>query len=98
MSLGGAGEQVERLVVVDCAVVEHHPTVAVRGVLAQAHVGHDDQIGMGVLQRSGGELDDALVVVGAGAELVLVRRDAEEQDAGHAEPQGLAGLLDRVRN
>ncbi len=43
-----------------------------RGVLAHADVGDHDQIGVGLLQRPGRELNDALVVVGAGAGLVLV--------------------------
>ena len=48
--------------------------VAVVGVLAQADVGDDEQLGVRVLDRARRELDDALVVVGAGALGVLARR------------------------
>ena len=37
------------------------------GVLAQAHVGDHQQVGVGVLDRAHGQLHHALVVVGAGA-------------------------------
>ena len=53
---------------------------------------------MGLLDRARGELDDALVVVGAGALLVLVVRDAEQQHRGDAERRDLARLLDRRRD
>ena len=53
--------------------------------------------GMRVLDRARRELDDALVVPGARALLVLVGRDAEQQHGGDAERVRLAGLLDRVR-
>ena len=46
---GGAGQQLERRVVVDVAVGAQHAAVAVVGVLAQAHVGDDEQIGVGGL-------------------------------------------------
>ena len=70
----GAREQLERRVVVDRAVGAQHAAVAVARVLAQAHVGDDEQVGVRVLDRARGELDDALVVPGARALLVLVRR------------------------
>ena len=41
-----AGEQLERLVVVDDAVGAQDAAVAVRGVLAQAEVGEDQQVGI----------------------------------------------------
>ena len=53
--------------------------VAVARVLAEAHVGDDEQVGVRVLDRARGELDDALVVPRPGALLVLVRRDAEQR-------------------
>ena len=49
---------------------------------------------MGGLDRARRELDDALVVPRAGALLVLVGGQAEQQHAGDAERGGLAGLLD----
>ncbi len=76
------------------AVLAQHAAVAVRRVLAQAQVGDDEQVGVGGLDRARGELDDALVVPRAGALLVLVGGQAEEQHAGDAERGGDARLLD----
>ena len=73
---GGAGEQLERGVVVDDAVGAQHAAVAVARVLAQAQVGDHEQVGIGGLDRARGELDDALVVPRARALLVLGRRAA----------------------
>src|SRR3712207_8798256 len=41
-----AGEQVDRAVVVDLAGRREQPAVAVARVLAQAHVGHHEHVGM----------------------------------------------------
>ena len=90
---GGAGEQLERCVVVHAAVVEHDAAVAVAGVGAQAHVGDHDQLRVRLLERSNRELDDALVVVGARALLVLLGRQAEQQHGGDAELVRLSGVL-----
>ena len=68
--------------------------VAVVGVLAQADVGHDEQLGVRLLDRARGELDDALVVVGAGALGVLAVGDPEQQHGGQAERLRGARLLD----
>ncbi len=95
---GGLGQQLERQVVVHLAVVAHHAAVAVRGVLAQAHVGDHDELGVGVLERPDGQLDHALVVVGAGRALVLLGRQAEQQHRRHAGGVGGARLLDQVRD
>ncbi len=63
---GGAGEKLQAHVVEDLAgILLHDPAVAVARVLAQAHVRHDQQLGDGVLYGAGGELHDALRVVGA---------------------------------
>ena len=77
------------------AVGPHDAAVAVRRVLAQAQVGDHEQLGVGGLDGAGGELDDPLVVPGARAVLVLGGRQAEQQDARHAERGELARLLDR---
>ena len=45
------------------------------------------------LDRAGGELDNALVVPGAGALLILVRGDSEEQHRGDPEARRFARLL-----
>ena len=86
-----------REVVVDLAVADE-AAVAVRGVLAEADVGDHDQFGVGLLQRPHRHLHDALVVVGAGAGLVLGGGDAEEQD--RADPGGgdLGRLRDQLRD
>ena len=81
----GARQQLERLVVVDHAVGAQHAAVAVARVLAQAQVGDHEQLGMGGLDRARGELDHALVVPCAGALLVLVGGQPEQQHAGDAE-------------
>ena len=56
------------------------------------------QVRVGLLERAHGELHDALVVVGAGALLVLLGGHAEQQHRRDAERVRLAGLLDRVRD
>ena len=91
----GAGEQLERLVVVDDAVGAQHAAVAVRRVLAQAQVGDDQKVRIGGLDRPRGELDHALVVPRARAFGVLARRQPEQQDGGNAERVRDARLLDR---
>ena len=93
---GGAGEQLERRVVVDDAVGAQHAAVAVARVLAQAEVGDHQQVGVLGLDRARGELDDALVVPRARALLVLARREPEQQHGRDPERGGLAGLLHRV--
>ncbi len=56
----------------DGRVGAQHAAVAVRGVLAEAEVGDHREVRMGLLDRSGGQLHDALVVPGARALLVLL--------------------------
>jgi hypothetical protein len=67
-------------------------------VLAQAHVGDDEQVRVGLLDRARGELDHALVVPGSRALVVLVRRDAEEQHGRQAQRRSRSGLVDRPRD
>ena len=76
--------------------VSDHAAVAVARVLAQAQVGDHEQLGMGLLDRARGELDDPLVVPGARALLVLGGREPEQQHGGDPELRRLAGLGDRV--
>ena len=92
---GHLGEQLEREVVDDLAVL-HHAAVAVVHVLAQADVGDHDQLGHLVLDGADGELHDAFGVVGAAGRRVLVRGDAEQQDGRDAEPLDLAHLGQQV--
>ena len=72
-------------VVVDLAV-DDHAAVAVRRVLAEADVGEQHELGEARAQRAQRALDDAVVVPGAGALLVLLLRDAEEHHGADAEP------------
>jgi len=74
-----ARDELDARVVVDAAAGTDQPAVAVIGVLAQADVGHDEQLRVRLLDRARRELDDALVVVGAGALGVLAVGDPEEQ-------------------
>ena len=91
-----AGEQLERDVVVHLPVLAHDSAVAVRGVLAQAHVGDHDQVRVRLLERAHGQLHDALVVVCARALLVLLGGEPEQQHGRDAELMGDARLLDGV--
>ena len=90
-------QQLDREVVVDFgAAFAEDTAVAVRGVLAETDVGHHDQVGMGLLQRPHRHLHDPLVVVGAGAELVLGGGDPEEHQRPDPGGGDLARLLDQV--
>jgi hypothetical protein len=70
--------------------------VAVGGVLAEADVGDHGEVGVGVLQRADRHLHDPLVVVGAGADVVLVGGDAEDQHRFDPGRGDLAGVLHEV--
>ncbi len=91
----GFGQQLDRDVVVDLALADE-AAVAVRGVLAEADVGDHGQVGVGLLERPHRHLHDALVVVGAGAGLVLGGGDAEEEDGADAGGGDLGGLGDQL--
>src|SRR5439155_8993940 len=69
------GDQLQRLVVRDLAVADD-AAMSVRGVLAQTHVGEENE----ATAAEGTErtLHDPVVVVGARALLVLLLRDAEQ--------------------
>jgi hypothetical protein len=88
-----AGEEVERGIVLHVAVRDH-AAVAVARVLAEADVRHEDEVGHGDAQRADAALDDAVVVVRARGELVLLRRDPEEQDGREPEAPHLRRFLD----
>ena len=91
----GLGEQLDGQVVVHLALADD-PAVPVRGVLAEADVGDHDDLRVGLLQRPDRHLDDALVVVGLRADLVLARRDAEEQHGADTGGGDLGHLGDRL--
>ena len=96
---GGAREQLERRVVVDAAVGAQAGRSGRGSVYSHRQTSvMTSSVGVRVLDRARGELDDALVVPGARALLVLVGGDAEEQDGRDAERVGLARLLDGARD
>src|SRR5436309_2361785 len=76
----GSRQQLERRVVVDLAVVGDHPAVAVACVFAQADVGDNEQLGMGVLDRARGQLHHPFVVPRARSLLVLGGGQPEQED------------------
>jgi hypothetical protein len=68
--------------------------VAVVGVLVEAEVGHEHDVGTHVVaQVTQGNLDDAVAGPGLGTLGILGGRDAEEHDAGHAEGAQPGDLL-----
>ena len=81
---GGAGEQVERLVVLDLSVAED-TAVAMARVLAEADVGDEREGGNLGPQRPQRALHDPVGVPGARPLLVLLLRDSEEQHGPHPE-------------
>ena len=91
MAHGRAGEQLERLVVLDLAVAQD-AAVAVARVLAEADVGDERQAGHLGAQRPQRPLHDPVVLPGARALLVLLLRDPEEEHGPHAERRELGRL------
>ena len=87
----GARDQLERRVVVDLVAVEH-TAVSVGGVLAETHVRQQEKLRETRPQRAQRLLHDAGLDPGAGALVVLLLRDAEEDDRLHARPQQVLAL------
>src|SRR4029450_1533280 len=83
-----AREHFERRVVVDFVSVQD-PAVAVRGVLAQADVGQQQQLRKAAAQLAQGALPDTVLGPRAGPFVVLLVGDAEENDRLHAEAHEL---------
>jgi len=88
-------EQVGGRVVVHLAV-DDDATVPVVGVLAEADVAADEQIGGGALDGADRLLHDALLVVRLGSRAVLRRRQAEQDHAPQAQLPGALGVLDQL--
>ena len=63
------------------------------GVLAQADIADDEQVGDRALHRTDGLLHDPLVVVGFGAGAVLRRGNAKEDDAAQSQRGGPLRIL-----
>ena len=94
---GRTCDELQSLVVGHLAVADD-AAVPVRGVLAEAHVGEQHEAA--AVERPQGTLDDPVVVVGAGAFVVLLVGDAEQDHRLHAEALEFVRLrddgLDRV--
>ena len=100
---GGLGEQGEGCVVLDGVAQGRHlvrddSAVAVRGVLAEADIGDEDEPVEGAIGFEGAQalLDDAVGCVGAGGKVVLFRGKAEEEQAAEAKRGAGFGLLQRL--
>jgi hypothetical protein len=85
-------EQVHRAVIVHLAVPDD-TAVPVVGVLAQADVAHDEQLGAHALHGADRLLHDPLLVVRLGAGGVLGGGQAEEDDAAEPESGRAFGVL-----
>ena len=80
---GASREQRQGRVVVDLAVADH-AAVSVRRVLVEADVGHHHEFRRLLLQPPDGGLHGRLVVPALAARLVLLLRDAEQDDGRDA--------------
>jgi hypothetical protein len=67
-----------------------------RGVLAQAGVGQDEQVFDLALERPDGALRDAVLGEGRGPDLVLALGQPEDDHPRDAQPARLLGLLDQL--
>ena len=76
-------QQLERRVVDDLSLV-HEAAVAVRCVLAQAHIGDYDEIRKRSLELANGRLHDTIGGDGCASGLVPLGRDSEQQDRADA--------------
>src|SRR2546422_1048353 len=82
-----AREQLEGRIVADAAALDD-AAVTVTRVLAEAHVGDDQEVGHDVLHGADRLLDDAVLGVRLGAARVLLRRHPEEEHRGDAHSRG----------
>ena len=80
----GPRQQRQRGVVVDATVADH-AAVAVRGVLVQADVGHDEESRRCALERADRLLEGPALVPRLASRFVFSLRDSEEDDARYAE-------------
>src|SRR4029077_8305027 len=79
-------EQLEAPVVVGVAV-DDDAAVAVRRVLAETDVGEEDELREARPERPQRDLDDSVLLPGAGRLLVLDLRDTEQDDGPNAAPR-----------
>jgi hypothetical protein len=95
---GLASEQFQRGIVVHvgaAAALGQHAAVAVVGVLAEADVGDRQQFGRRVFDCPQRLLHDAAVAQRVAADVVLLSRDAEQNDPPQPQPHSLPGFLGR---
>src|SRR5207249_9477442 len=79
----GAGEELQRAVVVHGAVPDD-AAMSVVGVLAQADVRPEEELGLRGLDRAEGPRNDSLRVVRLAAFGIFLCGDAEENETAHA--------------
>ena len=80
----GFRQPLERGIVLDFAI-DHQSAMAVTGVFAIADIGHHQQFRNFALQGAHGLLDDAVVGISAGSQLILGFWNAEQNHAADAE-------------
>ena len=91
----GLPQQVHGRIIVHVAARDH-AAMAVIGVLAQADVPDDDQIGDRALYRANRLLHDPLIVVRLRASRVLRRRNPEQDHAAQSERRGALGIFHQL--
>jgi hypothetical protein len=90
-----ARDEVERRIVHDPPILDH-AAVPVAGVLAEAHVGHDEQVGNRLLHGADGLLDDAVLRVRLAAARVLLLRQAEQEHSRNAHGRRVLALAQQL--
>ena len=88
----GSRQQLKGCVVVDLPAA-HNAAVAVARILVEADVANHQKLRHFLLQSSDGALNDSVGSVGAGAHLVLLFRNAEENHRRNAEARHTSALL-----
>ena len=88
---GRARDELERGVVLDAPVLDH-AAVAVTRVLAEAHVGDDEQVGDRLLDGANRLLDDPVLRVGFAPPRVLLLGQPEQEHGGNAQTRHVLAL------
>ena len=98
MGKRGLAQQLEGAVVVDGGAGIQRTAVSVGGILAHTNVGDAVDLRVVLLDDAQSGLDSAILLPCGGAKLILVGRDAEQQNFVDARCQQLLDLLaDAVR-
>ena len=80
MAHGSIRQQLECRVILNIIVFDH-AAMPVRRVLAQTHVRNQQQVSNILAYRTQRLLHDAILIISIGADLILFRRDAKQQNA-----------------